>query len=272
MGCEPCKNPVRILKNFEFDRFTPLEWIALAIGNSRLHWAWFQKGELIAAWDTAHPALELAPLAFFHQNSNLPADAAFADLPIYIASVVPAQTAFWQTCPQAQLLTLEQIPLRGLYPTLGIDRALALWGAVDRNKLPALVIDAGTALTFTGANAQQEFIGGAILPGLTLQRRSLSDQTAALPLIQPSKKLPPRWAKTTAEAIGSGIFYTVLSGIKDFISNWEQEFGQGAIVLTGGDAPSLVHGLKAQHPELAQKITIDPHLLFRGMQAIVEQG
>jgi type III pantothenate kinase len=70
-------------------------------------------------------------------------------LPLYLASVVPSQTALWQTYPDVHIITLDQVPLQGVYPTLGIDRALALWGAGETWGWPMLVIDAGTALTLT---------------------------------------------------------------------------------------------------------------------------
>lgn len=47
-----------------------------------------------------------------------------------------------------------------------------------------LVIDAGTALTFTAADADQRLVGGAILPGLGLQRSSLAQKTATLPRVE----------------------------------------------------------------------------------------
>ena len=40
-----------------------------------------------------------------------------------------------------------------MYPTLGIDRALALYSAGSTFRFPVLVIDAGTALRFTGADS-----------------------------------------------------------------------------------------------------------------------
>ena len=49
---------------------------------------------------------------------------------------------------------------------------------------PMLVIDAGTALTFTGADANQCLVGGAILPGLRLQLASLGQKTGQLPLLE----------------------------------------------------------------------------------------
>jgi type III pantothenate kinase len=45
-----------------------------------------------------------------------------------MASVVPRQTALWQNYPGVQVITLDSLPLQDVYPTLGIDRALALWG------------------------------------------------------------------------------------------------------------------------------------------------
>jgi type III pantothenate kinase len=83
-----------------------------------------------------------------------------------LASVVPNQTALWQDYSNVHEITLDQVPLQGIYPTLGIDRALALWGAGETWGWPMLVIDAGTALTLTGADANRCLIGGAILPGL----------------------------------------------------------------------------------------------------------
>jgi len=85
----------------------------------------------------------------------------FSPVPeLWIASVVPTQTALWRDYPRSHCLTLEQIPLQDPYPSLGIDRALALWGAIVTSGAPVLVIDAGTALTFTAANGDRRLIGG----------------------------------------------------------------------------------------------------------------
>ncbi|HEY9861882.1 MAG TPA: type III pantothenate kinase, partial [Candidatus Obscuribacterales bacterium] len=154
--------------------------------------------------------------------------------------------------------------LQHSYPTLGIDRALALWGAGEVYGWPVLVIDAGTALTFTGG-AQRQLVGGAILPGLSLQVRALADKTAALPAIALPETLPKRWANDTQGAIASGIVYMVLAGVMDFIQDWRQAFPGSAVVITGGDR-TLLHQYLHQHPELAAHIHIDPNLIFWGMQ------
>src|ERR671933_2249851 len=245
------------------------------IGNSRLHWAWFVDTTLQEAWDT-HPlpdsaveqlierwASGILPAAIFPpQLISLHLSNTTSLLPLYLASVVPSQTILWQTYPVVKVITLAQVPLLGVYPTLGIDRALALLGAGETFGYPVLVIDAGTALTLTGADAHCQLIGGAILPGLGLQLKSLTRGTAALPATQLPTQLPPRWAMQTPSAIESGVIYTVLAGIRDFIEDWQSQFPGSQIILTGGDSHALLTYLQEQFPETARQLIADPHLIF----------
>jgi len=76
-----------------------------------------------------------------------------------------SQTALWQTYPDVHVITLNQVP--PVYPTLGIDRALALWGAGETWGWPMLVIDAGTALTLTGADADHCLVSNSTRSWLT---------------------------------------------------------------------------------------------------------
>lgn len=243
-------------------------WLALIIGNSRFHWAWFQREILQETWDSQHFSIEnenllkeILPVRLTTQS--------FSQLPLYIASVVPQQSVAWKTDPNRQLITLNQIPLAGIYPTMGVDRALAVLGAGITWGFPCLVIDAGTALTFTGASGEHTLVGGAILPGLRLQLQSLATQTAALPEVNLSQKLPSRWAISTPEAIASGVIYTVLAGIKNFIEDWKQQFPSSQIVLTGGDANLLLNYLQIQLPTIAERLVIEPNLIFLGMRSLV---
>ncbi|MDM9381820.1 pantothenate kinase [Chlorogloeopsis sp. ULAP01] len=254
-------------------------WLALMIGNSRLHWGWFEGETLCYTWDTNHlsessvqepakcqtlddllknlspsPPLPLSP-------SPLP--------PLILASVVPSQTALWQIYPNVRIITLEQVPLQGLYPTLGIDRALGLWGAGKTWGFPMLIIDAGTALTFTGANGNQNLVGGAILPGLVLQLGTLANRTGQLPNVELPQQLPQRFALTTPEAMQSGVIYTLLAGIKDFVEAWWRSHPESKIAITGGDRTLLVNYLQSQFPEIANRLMVEPNLIFWGIREIV---
>lgn len=208
-------------------------WLGLIVGNSRLHWARFQGDRLISTWDTEHlqrptPKPETVPLLF--------------------ASVVPAQTRLIRALASTHEITLADIPMGQLYPTLGIDRALALLGAGQRYGWPVLVIDGGTALTLTGADGQGNLVGGAILPGIQLQLESLAKGTAALPYLgscsaqtspAQTSPLPQRWARTTEGAIASGVLHGLTDTLQAYIQDWKQQFPDSPILLTGGAAGQL---------------------------------
>jgi type III pantothenate kinase len=256
-------------------------WIALAIGNSRYHWAWFIHTQIQSSWDTAHLDLEslaslrsvidvvsgklnLLPISLQLELDRQDID--ISQVPIYLISVVPHQTNIWEKFPQVKQITLADIPLYNLYSKLGIDRALAIFGAGEIYGYPVLVIDGGTALTITGVDGDLNLVGGAILPGLKLQFSSLSTGTAALPQVQLPPQLPPRWSNNTSEAIASGILHFIAAGIIDYINDWERLYPNSQIVFTGGDGKYL----KSILPKSFDRgVTFDRHLLFHGFIAIL---
>lgn len=218
------------------------------IGNSRLHWGQFQGSLLEGIRHTPHSVIP-------DEVTNL----------ICVASVVPSQTTWIQSqLPQAKPMTLADIPLKNIYPQLGIDRALAVWGASQVYGYPCLVIDGGTALTFSGVDGSLAWAGGAILPGLQLQFTSLAQYTAALPEVRLPAQLPQRWAHETPEAITSGITYTLLAGIQDFIAAWQQRFPHSPIISTGGDGHWIAQNLPG--------VVHDPNLIFHGFATLIQES
>lgn len=249
-------------------------WLALMIGNSRLHWALFQNETIIHTWDSSYLPKEIKlenPKELIKNIPLSPTPPLPPSPPLFLASVVPSQTELWQNYPDVRIIALEQIPIKNTYPTLGIDRALALYGAGTAWGFPMLVIDAGTALTFTGADNHKNFIGGAILPGLGLQLATLNQKTGQLPLVQTQiiASLPPRFALNTEEAIKSGVIYTLLAGIKDFIEAWLRDFTESKIAITGGDAKLLFSYLKIHFPQMSTRLTIEQNLIFWGIRKLV---
>jgi type III pantothenate kinase len=244
--------------------------IGLSIGNSRYHWAWFLDTKLQSSWDTEYLTIDRSSSLFpiDLQSVIKTHQLQLEIIPIYLISVVSSQTEIWQQLPQVKQITLSDIPLINLYPTLGIDRALAAFGAGEIYGYPVLVIDGGTALTLTGIDRNHCLIGGAILPGLRLQLRSLAMGTAALPAVELPSKLPPRWGDNTPGSIASGILYTVSSGINDFIQDWQQLYPQSQIVFTGGDGAALITYLQAN---LSSSLKLDRDLLFYGLSVILSQ-
>lgn len=265
-------------------------WIALSIGNSRLHWALFEEATLLSAWRTPHLEPHQVSELIRHQFSQSAWQAAGANLAslgqprssaaptvaisltlppkpaLWLASVVKSQQQLWEHYPALKRIQRDHIPLTSQYSTLGCDRALALYGAGSVYGWPVLVIDGGTALTLT-AGTKGSFQGGAILPGLALQAQSLASYTDALPVIDWPERLPPRWARSTDEAIQSGLIFTVLSGIQTYIADWWRHYPDGQGVLTGGDGQRLWSYLNQINPETTSRLRVDENLIFWGIRA-----
>jgi type III pantothenate kinase len=270
--------------------------IALAIGNSRLHWGLFLGQTLHQTWDTQHLSVDamsqlsederteflvrtaIAPIEQKYAQKLLslsthpkPADHSadqFVILPLILASVVPNQARLWQSYPDVRIITLDQLPIEGLYLTLGIDRALTLLGAGTQLGWPVLVIDAGTALTFTGADVNRRLVGGAILPGLGLQLSSLGEKTAGLPVAILPYNLPQRWVTDTETAIQSGVVHGVVAAVNDFIQDWLRLFPNSKIAVTGGDRTLLLKYLASAFPDIATAIIETPEAIFWGMSRL----
>lgn len=125
---------------------------------------------------------------------------------------------------------------------VGIDRLLDVVAASSRRRAgtPAIVIDAGSAVTVDWLDEDGVFRGGAILPGLRLMAAALHEHTALLPLIAPPRSAPALPGTSTIAAMNAGIFWAVAGGVRALI----EQYRVGAkrppqLFLTGGDGPVL---------------------------------
>jgi type III pantothenate kinase len=128
--------------------------------------------------------------------------------------------------------------------TLGIDRMILATGATlqfpNQNRL---VIDAGTCVTFDFIDENNNYLGGAITPGLRLRYESLHNYTAKLPLLtfENPKGLI---GKSTSESIHSGVANGLAYEIDGFIDEYRTRYSNFIIILTGGDTEFLAKRLK----------------------------
>ena len=128
--------------------------------------------------------------------------------------------------------------------TLGIDRMILAAGAVLQfPKQNRLVIDAGTCITYDFIDENDNYLGGAISPGLRLRYESLHNFTARLPLL--TLEAPETYiGNSTQQAIHSGVVNGFVYEIDGFIDEYRKEFLNFIIILTGGDADFLAKRLK----------------------------
>jgi type III pantothenate kinase len=129
--------------------------------------------------------------------------------------------------------------------TLGIDRRVLASGAVlQYPNQQVLIIDAGTCITYDFISNKNEYLGGAISPGLRLRYQALHDYTAKLPLLE--NNLPENFiGNSTNQSIHSGVVNGLCYEIEGFISEFSVKKEQFTIILTGGDANFLANRLKS---------------------------
>ena len=166
------------------------------------------------------------------------------------------------------LITLNTdtlLPFTNLYATpstLGNDRIALAAAAVCIHPLKnTLVIDAGTCITYDFINAKNEYLGGAISPGIAMRYKSLHQYTEKLPLLSKNEEFNII-GTSTKSSIHSGIINGISCEIKGVIAQYKQDFGDLTIVLTGGDTKFLSKQLK-------NSIFANQNFLLRGLNKIL---
>ena len=122
-------------------------------------------------------------------------------------------------------------------------------------------MDMGTATTMSVINEKEEFIGGAIMPGLRLSLEALSSKASLLPHID---LIPPKSVigRNTVDAMDSGIIYGAASMLDGMIDRIQQELGQPVqVVATGGLSKKVT-------PYCRHSIIQDPNLLLKGLRIL----
>ncbi len=165
------------------------------------------------------------------------------------------------------LLVLDnktKIPFSNLYKTpktLGVDRIALVTGGVNWCDTGVLIIDAGTCITYDYVNENDEYLGGAISPGIRMRYKALNNFTAGLPLL---KTASPKniIGNSTKNSIHSGVVNGVLAEIDGVIDQYKQLDENLTVVLTGGDTNFLAKRLK-------NSIFANPNFLLEGLNNIL---
>jgi type III pantothenate kinase len=235
--------------------------VVVDVGNSRIKWGLCRDG-----WVSAVAALPADDPQRWHAQLNDWATA--GRLRWAVAGVHPQRRdafAAWARSRGDEVWVLDSyrhLPLtvRAEPPErVGIDRLLNVLAARSRLPAgtPAVVVDAGSAVTVNLLDADGAFGGGAIFPGLRLMARALHEQTAALPLSTVRRKCPEVPARSTEPAIEAGIFWAAAGGIDALVRQTKQPFRVPVkVFLTGGDALLLSDGVTAPH-EVVPELTLD---------------
>jgi len=150
---------------------------------------------------------------------------------------------------------------------IGTDRLCAAAMAFHRLGKACVVADFGTAITIDCVSDDGVFLGGAILPGLSMSAEALARGTAGLPRVDLDR---PDWVfgKNTRQAIVGGIIFGARGAMRELTEAYATALGRWPpLVVTGGDAELAVKGYDIVHaivPDLSlMGIALAYHLSCR---------
>ena len=157
------------------------------------------------------------------------------------------------------------IPVKNLYQTpetLGKDRLAGVVGAFYLFPgSDALVVDAGTCITYDVIDSKGNYFGGSILPGIEMRFKSLNTFTARLPLVH-RDVLDSHIGDTTLTSIQTGIQFGVVYEMKGFIAKYRENYPDIRVLVTGGDASFF-------ESQMENQIFAVPDLVLMGLNQIL---
>lgn len=158
----------------------------------------------------------------------------------------------------------EKLPIHVVNPyEVGADLVADAMAAYTRCRGACVVIDFGTALTFTIVDGEGTMQGVAIAPGLETAVNALSRDTAQLPYVQLA--LPPApYGKNTLHAIQAGVVYGYTGLVEYMIARIRETMQVDLQVIATGGLCDVI-------APLTKVFTyIDKDLTLRGLKLIAE--
>jgi type III pantothenate kinase len=157
------------------------------------------------------------------------------------------------------------IPITNHYQTpqtLGKDRLAGVVGAASifpGNDI--LVVDAGTCITYDIIDAEGNYYGGSIVPGITMRFKALNTFTGRLPLVQ-RDLLESHIGDTTLTSVQTGVQLGVVYELKGFIAKYRESYPDLRVLVTGGDASFF-------ESQMENQIFAVPDLVLMGLNQIL---
>ena len=213
----------------------------LLIGNTRLHWA-FNKN---SSYKFCHTLV----------NDSLPKNIDLKKLIWASVGKYPTNNLLIKN-----QVTLKDINLKNMPHSLGIDRALVCFAALNMFKKNLsknlLIVDLGTTVSITKIDNQGKILGGQLFPGFTTQLKSMEQSTKNL--ISPKKLFIPsnKFEISTMNAMLRGVYNSIIGAI-----NISFDRTKDLLILCGGDANLIGNSLKKE----IKNLIIEPNLAMYGM-------
>lgn len=148
---------------------------------------------------------------------------------------------------------------------LGSDLVVDAVAGIHEYPVPQIIIDMGTATTFSVIDKNSNYLGGVITTGMAVSADALVSRTSQLPRIAfevPKKVI----GSNTVDCIKSGIMYGNAAIIDGMVSRIEAELGEKCTVIATGGLSALVA------PLCQTKLILDDDLLLKGLMLIYRKN
>ncbi|MEA3411696.1 MAG: type III pantothenate kinase [Pseudomonadota bacterium] len=147
---------------------------------------------------------------------------------------------------------------------LGVDRYLSMVAVRESLGTAAVVLDCGTAVTIDAVDAHGRHLGGLILPGLQMMRRSLNAGAAEIN-VNERDAAHDLFATDTKEGVIAGTTRATLASLEKISHDMRASMQSPvSIVIDGGDADYLA-------PFLPDSFIRMPYLVLRGLAVLVTE-
>jgi len=224
---------------------------AIDIGNTNINFGIFQDKKLMKKFSISTNEIKKAQKFYINQDFKL---FSMEIDEIIICSVVPGVTKLLKKFLEQNLSLSYRIagediivPIENLYSRpnqVGQDRLINAFAVNRLYKVPALIIDFGTAVTFDVVNPKGAYEGGIIFPGIDISLNALFEKAA---LLFPVKLEKPEQlvGKDTASSIKSGVVHGYTKMVEGLIDSFKNSIDNEIfIVATGGNLVLLKEFLK----------------------------
>lgn len=148
---------------------------------------------------------------------------------------------------------------------LGSDLVVDAVAGIHEYPAPMVIVDMGTATTFSVIDQNHNYLGGMITTGMAVATDALVSRTSQLPRIayEPPKRLI---GTNTVDCIKSGVMYSNAAMIDGIVARIEEELGQACTVITTGGIAGLIA------PLCKRKVIQDDDLLLKGLMIIYQRN
>ncbi|MEX2080605.1 MAG: type III pantothenate kinase, partial [Dehalococcoidia bacterium] len=208
--------------------------LALDVGNTSIHIGLFDGERLAATWRIGVQTERLPDeygvllLNLLQSRQLKPADVTACIIGCDVPPLIPTFENVSRNFFGMQPLFVGhglRTGVRILYDNpkqLGADRIIDAVAAIRLYGAPVIVVDFGTATVFDAINAEGDYLGGAIAPGIGIASEALFSRAAMLSRVQ-LERPPAAIGKNTVHAMQAGILYGYVGLVEGMVARFKKE-------------------------------------------------